>query len=270
MIERPTPPDWARTAGWTVAGVTGGLWLLLLVLLFVGFLLGAPGGEPAPTVDFDEPADEVVADAAAKFRARDYTIEQWFRQTDYNQATRYGGIAARIHVERSAGQLRMSQWPTALSSEASGWQSGRPNEFFTTAFGHWQQPASTDHWRRTTRGGIELDSTLLPLEPEPIRGSTPTVVTDNETTLVVRFDNTTAVTGDRAPVDRTARVVVAKGPDPHVRQVTTVTRTEFETTTWVYRVSNWGTAEAHRPDSIPSTTVTGILARSVRGLSRLF
>lgn len=264
-------PRWATTTGWGLAGIVGVLWLLLLALLVVGFVLGTPGDGQTRTVEFDEPTAEVVADAVSKFRARDYTLELWFRNTNYNRGTRSGGIILRADVERSAGEIRLEQWRGALTGTETTLPSDPHTEIFGAGFASWRRPTGAEYWVRTSqRGGVSGSGDVVPFDPARIRGTTPTVVTDNETVLVVRFDDASALTGQQEAGNTTARVVITKGSDPHVRQVRTVTRTRTTTRTWLYRVSNWETAEARRPAAVPAVTLSELLARIGRGLGRLF
>ncbi|MFB6142903.1 MAG: hypothetical protein ABEJ30_06125 [Halorientalis sp.] len=262
---------WTSAVGWGLAGTVGALWLALLALVVVGFLLGGPAAADAPAIDASEPPAEVAADALARLEAVPHTTELWFRSTNYNRGRRTGGILLRVHVEPGTGAVRLGQWRGALDGDDVVLPSAAHDQFFVQGPVRWRRPAGADSWHRAPLGADVLGggSDALPVDPDALRSANVSVVRETGDRLVLAVADTGPLREGRQPPEQTARIVVDTGSTPHLERLAFVTQRETGSQRWLYRVTNWGTARARRPPSVPGTTVTGVLARSARGLSRL-
>lgn len=257
------------TAGWLLTGLVGALWLLALVAVLVGLALGMPGpDDPAPSVDFDDEPAAVVATAARRLDHRDYTVEEWVRRIDRQTGGVSGGMFYRFHVENSRGQLRGTIQPAGPYG-SYGFVGEEPaTEVFVADGAAWVRLQYREYWQRSAPAGNLTTEVLAPLNVtrERLDDATVSVVANNETVWVADVPAADAPGVDGAG---TVRYVVARGEDPHLRQVRIERPGRLERETRVIRVTRYGETRAIRPEGVPWTTVGELHERAVRGLGRI-
>lgn len=244
--------------------------VFVAVAVLVGYAFGAPGPTgPPPTVDFDGEAAAVVADASERLEYRPYTVESWTKRVDYRHGSVSGGRFYRLHVEPSRGQLRGSLQPAAGYGDY-GFRGGEaPEAIFATVDGPaWVRPANAGAWLQSPPAAALAADARKPanLSRERLADANLTVLAENETSFVAGTADTRTAGFETAG---SVRFVVAKGENPHLREVRIVQRSPTAQATRLLRVVDRGETVAVRPVGIPPTTVGETLARIERGWSRL-
>lgn len=267
MIDREGP-EWARTAFWLLTAAYAAVLLTALAFFGVGLALGPPADGPPPEVDFDAPPREVIDDATARLRHRNYAATYSLEYRNRTSGNDSGGTFARLRFENSRDRYRgtVAIWwlvgqPEFRPGESVDVWSGGYGVGFGRAPG---EPA----WQR-----VVLEDLRLPGQPQPIEGSLSErasleVTADNDTHYVA-----TATDPDRlersTDVTYTVRVVVAKRPDPHLAGFTVRDVDDERTTAVDVAVSDYRTATAPRPKRVPSVTIEELVGQSIDGLQRL-
>lgn len=255
-----------------VGRVVGAFLVVCLVVGAVGYALGPdPGVRSAPAVDADERPSQVVADAAAQLWVRDHTWELWVEERNRTTGRVSGGIRWRMRVQHSRDRVRIVVWDVpAQANETVGPADPPERRGFATRYQGWVTSPDADGWRRH-------DAAYGPTASAPVRSvaglrnASMTVVSENETALVVRTSDERAMgalqMGGRGNV--TATFVVAKTADPYLSRVTVRQEADGTVEVTVVDVSDVGTTTAPRPDSIPQVTLTEVAQRTLLGLKSL-
>lgn len=253
----------------TAVPVLGILALLVALAALVGFALGAPGPtDGPPAVDFDDDPAVVVAAASERLAHRNYTVESWVRSVDYRTGGVSGGQFYRLHVEAPRGQVRGRLRPAASYADYEFLGDTHAREVFATDGAAWVKLAGQDYWQRSRPAGAFADDALAIANTSRRRlaAANLTVRRDNETVFVAETTDPPAVGFDRAG---TVRYVVAKGPEPHLQQIRFDADEPTGRTTRLRRIVHYGETVAIRPAELPSTTVSEVGARVIRGWDRL-
>lgn len=260
---------WLVTAGRAVPTVVGVCVLLAAIGVLVGYGLGgpAPTGSP-PAVDFgDDPAD-VVADASERLTHRNHTLESWTRTVDYRRGSVGGGLFYRLHVEPSRGHVRGRVQPAGAYGNYGFLGDVSPEEIYAAQGTAWVRPAGDGDWLRSPpAAALAADARETSnLSRERLVAADLTVIADNETRYVAGTTDARAAGFDDAG---SVRYVVAKGEDPHLREIRHVRDAPTGQSTRLVRVVNYGETVAIRPLGLPPTTVSELAARTTRGWGRL-
>lgn len=268
MIDRGGP-EWTRSAFWFLGAAYATVLFALLALFALGLAFGPPPGDPPAPVEFDAPPEDVLRDATARLRARDYAAAYSLRFRNRTTGDVTGGTFARIRFENSRNRRR--------GTVAVWWLFGDPGvrpdetvELWTSGYGvGFGRARDEAGWQQ----GTSLDD-FLPPQPSPggwdlSDRATYEVRAENGTHYVVRATDP-AQSDSPSDVRDVATAVVAKRPDPHLRSFTLRDVDEQRTTVFRVAVGEYGTATAPRPPRTPSVTIQELLGRSFEGLQRLF
>lgn len=259
-----------------VARVSGGLLFLCFAVAAVGYAVGPdPSIQSAPTVDTEERASEVVADAAARLWVRDHTREQWLRERNRTTGGVTEGILWRIRVQHSRDRFRITEWPFPDEPNATVEPTDRPARWgYSRRYAAWGKLSENGEWRRYS--GVEPvygSKSSAPIYfALQLRNTSMEVISENETAITVRTSDEDALSALR--VDReygrvTATFVVAKTDDPYLVRFTVRHVTGEEVAVWTTRVTEVDTTTAPEPDGIPSITVMEVVRRTFFGLKSL-
>ncbi len=255
---------------WLVAGLAGALWLLALVGVVIGLLLGGPGptGDP-PTIDTADDPTAVLVAAADRLDHRGFTVEEWVRTVDYRDGSVSGGRFFRFDVERPRGQLRGEIRPAGPYSD-HGFVGDEPvAELFVADGAAWVRLRESSYWQRSAPAANLTTQLLAPLNlsRERLADADLSVVASNESTWIGELPIAQAPGVDGGV--GTVRYVVALGEDPHLQEVRIHRPGRQESSTRLLRIVRYGQARAIRPADVPWTTVSELQRRAARGLDRL-
>lgn len=266
-----------RTVAWRVARGLAAVVLLCLGAAVVGFAVGPdPGVRSAPAVDTDERPSEVVADAATRLWVRDHTWELWVREQDRATESATKRIVWRVRVQHSRSRFRVVVWDDSEGPNGTVHPSDPPMRYgYSRRYAAWGRIPEEDDWRRYS--GIE--PVYEPKRSAPVttvsglRNASMTVVSENETALVVRTSDERALSALRSDFRRgevTATFVVAKTEDPHLARYTVRKETNETVVVTTVQVSAVGTTTALKPEGVPPITPMEFVRRTVFGLEALF
>ena len=252
-------------------------WLLVLVVVIAGFVVGpAPVGE-GPTIDPADPPATIAGDALESLEYRDHTEELWLYRRNATSGDVAGGIAYRVTVEHSAGEVRVRNYPGALSRGEWTNRSADSYRFFGTRVVRYQRLGEAGRWRRISQAGVTYDreGSGLSASATVVRRANATLAAENATHLVVTVREQAVVNrlasfspARNATQDR-VRIVVRKGTDPHLAAVVYEGRTHEGTYRERHVVTNVGTADARRPRDGPGTGASDPIARTLLGAERI-
>jgi len=223
---------------------------------------GRSAVESVPSVDFSDPPAEVVADASDQFRHRDHAWSLWIWTENRTTGERSGGVFTRFRVDRERNRFRATAWPRPGDGDNLVTPADPPTRrLFSSRYFTWIQRSGEGEWELLTVPGKYLQSFPGPGFPtEELRNASVTVVSENESALVVR-------TRDRDVVDAlnvrsentTATFVVAKTADPYLARVTTRHVEPDEVEVASIRVEDVGNVDVRFPENTERVTPLELL-----------